>query len=95
MAVAMACCTTAVQAQGVLERVKGGGKIVIAHRESSVPFSYVDPVSRKPVGYALDLCLKIAEAVGITEDEAIRRTQVLKDAAIVRQVSAIFDNSSA
>ena len=62
--VAMACCTATVQAQGVLDRVKGGGKIVIAHRESSVPFSYVDPVSRKPVGYALDLCLKIAEAVG-------------------------------
>lgn len=65
MALAMACCTGAVQAQqGVLERVKGGGKIVIAHRESSVPFSYVDPASGKPVGYALDLCLKIADAVG-------------------------------
>ena len=65
MALAMACCTGAVQAQqGVLERVKGGGKIVIAHRESSVPFSYVDPASGKPVGYALDLCLKLTEAVG-------------------------------
>ena len=64
LAVAMACCTTAAQADGVLERVKAGGKIVIAHRESSVPFSYVDPVSRKPMGYALDLCLKIADAVG-------------------------------
>ena len=64
LAVAMACCTTAAQADGVLERVKAGGKIVIAHRESSVPFSYVDPVSKRPVGYALDLCLKIAEAAG-------------------------------
>lgn len=52
------------QAEGVLDRVKAGGKIVLAHRESSVPFSYVDPVSKKPMGYALDLCLKLAEAVG-------------------------------
>ena len=50
------------QADGVLDRVKSGGKLVIAHRESSVPFSYVDG-DRKPVGYALDLCLKVADAV--------------------------------
>lgn len=49
-------------APGVLERVKAGGKLVIAHRESSVPFSYVD-AERKPVGYALDLCLKLAEVI--------------------------------
>ncbi|HJV63504.1 MAG TPA: amino acid ABC transporter substrate-binding protein [Albitalea sp.] len=45
-----------------LDRIKQTGKIVIAHRESSVPFSYVLP-DKKPVGYAIDLCLKIAEAV--------------------------------
>lgn len=49
-------------AQTVLERVAAGGKLVIAHRESSVPFSYLD-ADQKPVGYALDLCLKIADAV--------------------------------
>ncbi len=54
----------AAQADAVLDRIKAGGKIVIAHRESSVPFSYVDPQTKKPVGYALDLCLKIAEAAG-------------------------------
>lgn len=45
----------------VLDRIKERGKIVIAHRESSVPFSYV--VDRKPMGYAVDLCLRVAEAV--------------------------------
>jgi ABC-type amino acid transport substrate-binding protein len=45
-----------------MERIKQTGRIVIAHRESSVPFSYVLP-DRKPVGYAIDLCLKVAEAV--------------------------------
>jgi len=42
------------------------------------------PLERRPFA-------GIARVVGITEDEVIRRTQVLKDAAIVRQVSAIFD----
>ena len=46
----------------VVDRIKNGGAIVIAHRESSVPFSYLDG-NKKPVGYALDLCLKLAEAV--------------------------------
>jgi ABC-type amino acid transport substrate-binding protein len=50
------------QADSVLERVAAGGKLVIAHRESSVPFSFLDE-NRKPVGYAMDLCLKLAEAV--------------------------------
>lgn len=48
---------------GVLDRINAGGKLVIAYTESSVPFSYLDPASGKPVGYALDLCQKLAEAV--------------------------------
>ena len=59
------CCALAapVQAETVLERVSAGGKLVIAHRESSVPFSYIDTQSGKPVGYAVDLCLRMAEVV--------------------------------
>jgi ABC-type amino acid transport substrate-binding protein len=49
-------------AETVLERVSNGGKLIVAHRESSIPFSYLDG-NQHPVGYALDLCLKIAEAV--------------------------------
>jgi glutamate/aspartate transport system substrate-binding protein len=49
-------------AGATLDRIKSTGKIVIAHRESSVPFSYVLP-DKKPVGYAVDLCVKLAEAV--------------------------------
>ncbi|ATH16065.1 amino acid ABC transporter substrate-binding protein [Delftia acidovorans] len=52
-----------VSAAGVLDKVQAGGALVIAHRESSVPFSYIDTRSGKPVGYALDLCLRLAEAV--------------------------------
>ncbi len=53
---------TGASAGPVLDRIKATGRIVIAHREASVPFSYIDP-NGKPVGYAVDLCLKIAEAV--------------------------------
>ncbi|MEQ8833704.1 MAG: AsnC family transcriptional regulator [Miltoncostaeaceae bacterium] len=34
---------------------------------------------------------EIGERIGLTEDEVLRRLRVLKDAAIVRQISAIFD----
>ena len=47
----------------VLDRINAGGKLVIAHRESSVPFSYIDAKTGKPMGYALDLCLQLAEVV--------------------------------
>ncbi|NRF69303.1 amino acid ABC transporter substrate-binding protein [Aquincola sp. S2] len=46
----------------VLDRIKSKGTLVIAHRESSVPFSYLD-ADKKPVGYAVDLCLKLADAI--------------------------------
>lgn len=62
VALGLVLLTAAAGAQTVLERVTAGGKLVIAHRESSIPFSYMDD-SKKPVGYAMDLCLKIAEAV--------------------------------
>jgi ABC-type amino acid transport substrate-binding protein len=64
VAVTLSASPSVVWAQNgsVLERIKAGGKIVIAHRESSVPFSYLDG-NKKPVGYALDLCLKLAEAL--------------------------------
>jgi glutamate/aspartate transport system substrate-binding protein len=50
------------EAGPALDRIQSSGRIVLAHRESSVPFSYVLP-DGKPVGYALDLCLKIAEGL--------------------------------
>jgi ABC-type amino acid transport substrate-binding protein len=64
IALALSASQSATWAQNgpVLDRIKSGGKIVIAHRESSVPFSYLDS-NKKPVGYALDLCVKLAETV--------------------------------
>ena len=46
----------------VLDRIQSTRTIVIAHRESSIPFSYVD-ADKKPIGYAVDLCQRVAVAV--------------------------------
>jgi glutamate/aspartate transport system substrate-binding protein len=45
-----------------LTRIRASGVITLAHRESSVPFSYLDDRGR-PVGYAMELCLRVVEAV--------------------------------
>lgn len=52
----------ALAATSVVDTLKAGGKLVIAHRESSVPFSYLD-ANKKPVGYALELCNAVAESI--------------------------------
>jgi ABC-type amino acid transport substrate-binding protein len=46
----------------VLDRIRASGHIVLAHRESSVPFSYYD-ADKHPIGYAIDLCKDLAETV--------------------------------
>lgn len=50
------------QDAGTLAKVKETGTLVIGHRESSVPFSYYDD-QQQVVGYAMDLCYNVAEAV--------------------------------
>jgi glutamate/aspartate transport system substrate-binding protein len=47
---------------GTLRKIRDSGAILIGHRESSLPFSYFDK-NDKVVGYALDLCYRVAEAV--------------------------------
>ncbi len=49
-------------AEDTLAKIRNTHTITIAHREASLPFSYLD-ASGKPIGYAVDLCLKIADAV--------------------------------
>jgi glutamate/aspartate transport system substrate-binding protein len=62
---ALACVTLAASAaaqEGTLKKIKDGGSITIGHRDASVPFSYYDD-KQQPVGYAVDLCLRIVDAV--------------------------------
>ncbi len=57
----LAACTMFHARASVIDVLRAGGPLIIAHRESSVPFSYLD--EGKPVGYAMDLCMKIGEAL--------------------------------
>src|SRR3979409_1477684 len=45
-----------------LKNIKETGAITIGFRDSSVPFSYLDD-NQKPIGYAMDICYKIVDAV--------------------------------
>src|SRR3954447_16932828 len=47
---------------GTLKKVKETGAITIGYRDSSIPFSYLDD-NQKPIGYAMDICYKIVDAV--------------------------------
>jgi ABC-type amino acid transport substrate-binding protein len=49
-------------AQGMLDQIRSSQAITIAHRDTSIPFSYLD-ADQKPVGYAMDLCLKVVDAL--------------------------------
>src|ERR671922_2196415 len=48
--------------EGTLKKIKDSGTITIGHRDASIPFSYYDD-KQQPVGYAMDLCLRIVNAV--------------------------------
>src|ERR1700693_5485520 len=47
---------------GTLKNIKETGAITLGFRDSSIPFSYLDD-NQKPVGYAMDICYKIVDAV--------------------------------
>jgi glutamate/aspartate transport system substrate-binding protein len=47
---------------GTLKKVKETGVITIGYRDSSIPFSYLDD-NQKPIGFAIDICAKIVDAV--------------------------------
>jgi glutamate/aspartate transport system substrate-binding protein len=47
---------------GTLKKIKDTGGITLGFRDSSIPFSYLDD-DQKPIGYAMDICYAIVEAV--------------------------------
>jgi glutamate/aspartate transport system substrate-binding protein len=53
---------TAAAQEGTLKKIKDSGSITVGHRDSSIPFSYYDD-KQQPVGYAVDLCMRIVDAV--------------------------------
>ncbi len=62
-----------IELTGTLAKVRAARALTIAYRESSVPFSYLSPRG-EPIGYSIELCKKLAEAIG----EAVGREIELK-----------------
>jgi glutamate/aspartate transport system substrate-binding protein len=58
----LAAPAAAQQLSGTLKKIKETGTITVGYRESSIPFSYLDD-KQQPIGYAMDLCMKIVAAV--------------------------------
>ena len=52
----------ATELQGTLKKVKDSGSITLGIRESSYPLSYLDE-KQQPIGYHIDLCNRIVDAV--------------------------------
>lgn len=47
---------------GTLKKIKESGTITIGHRETSIPFSYLND-KQQPIGYSMDLCAAVVEEV--------------------------------
>jgi glutamate/aspartate transport system substrate-binding protein len=56
------CQANAEELTGTLKNVKETGAITLGFRDSSIPFSYLDD-SQKPIGFAMDICYRIVDAV--------------------------------
>lgn len=64
-ALAAAFCGAQANAEeltGTLKNIKETGAITLGFRDSSIPFSYLDD-NQKPIGFAMDICYKIVDAV--------------------------------
>ena len=74
---------TPVQLTGTLQKVRESGTIAIAHRQSSIPFSYVSPRG-EPVGYSIDLCKLLVEAISeeVGREIAVRWVPVTSETRI-------------
>jgi glutamate/aspartate transport system substrate-binding protein len=62
LGVAVLAAAPAGAQEGTLKKIKETGAISLGHRDSSVPFSYLDD-KQQPIGYAMDICAKIVDAV--------------------------------
>ena len=52
-----------------LANIKKTHVVRLGYRESSPPFSFMDP-SNRPIGYSLELCEAIVDEIGIEVDDA-------------------------
>ena len=77
---------------GTLAKVRASGTIVLGHRDSSIPFSYLS-ARGEPIGYSIDLCKLIVEAIGeeLGRTLAIRWQPVTSESRIAAVTSGQVD----
>ncbi len=63
------------QGQGTLGRIQEGGELIMGYRDASIPFSYMDAPQTKPLGYAIDICEKLAQAIRKSTGKANMRVK--------------------
>jgi len=65
---------------GTLGKVRANGYVTIAHRDASIPFSYLSRVG-EPIGYSIELCRCLVDAMSeaVGRDLAIRWLPVTSD----------------
>jgi glutamate/aspartate transport system substrate-binding protein len=60
-----------------LANIKRTHVVHLGYRESSPPFSFLDPANR-PIGYSLELCEAIVDEIGLEVDEPNLRIEYVK-----------------
>ena len=77
---------------GTLAKVRESGTITIGHRVSSIPFSYLSPRG-EPIGYSIDLCKLLVDAIGeeLGRGIAIKYVPVTSESRIPAVVSGQVD----
>jgi len=98
LAVTASAASTAVRdwpesLSGSLQRIKSAGVVRLGYRENAIPFSYVGP-DNQPVGYSLDLCRAIVEAMAEAIDARALRIQYVRVTAqdrVARVVDGTID----
>ena len=62
------------QTPSTIDKIKQGGTMTIAYRESSIPFSYLDDKAQ-PTGFGYEICEKIADKVKAATGRADMKKQ--------------------
>ena len=65
---------------GTLAKARTTGAVTIAFRDSSIPFSFLSP-RKEPIGYSIELCKKLVEAIG----EAVGKELAIKWVAVTSE----------
>jgi ABC-type amino acid transport substrate-binding protein len=84
IALALAALATAAHAGDTLQKVADSGKITLAYRDSSIPFSYVTG-SGNPIGMGVDISLAVVDAV----KKAINKPNIQVDYVSVTSANRI------